>query len=167
MNARAKPFELRGWHVLFLLLSFFGAIMAVNIVFAVAAVRTFPGEAVPRSYVQGLQYNDTLAERRAQSALGWRATAALAPAASGAALSVTLTARDGTPVGDAVLSGELEWPTDARYDREVVFVQSGAGVYTADLSDLRPGRWRLRARAERAGGEALDFESELTWRPRR
>ena len=73
----ATHFQVRGWHVLTALLAFFGAIIAVNIAFAVIAVRSFPGEDVRRSYVQGLQYNDTLAERRVQQALGWQASADL------------------------------------------------------------------------------------------
>jgi nitrogen fixation protein FixH len=167
MSARAsKPFELRGVHVLAGLLAFFGAIIAVNIVFAVAAVQTFPGEDVRRSYLQGLRYNETLAERQAQSSLGWRAAAGIEAAEHGARLQVALRTRDGAPIDGAGLAGVLMWPTDSRLDRALSFVQDGAGHYVADLGDLPDGRWRLRARAETAGG-ALDFESELTWRASR
>lgn len=166
MSARAKPFELRGVHVLFALLAFFGAIVAVNVVFAVAAVQTFPGEDVPRSYLQGLRYNETLAERHAQSAQGWRAAAGIERVREGAALSVTLRTSDGAPIDGAALTGALMWPADSRRDRFLSFVQSGAGRYVANVGDLPVGRWRLRARAETETG-ALNFESELTWRASR
>jgi len=155
-------FELRGWHVLAALLAFFGAVIVVNATFIAFAVQSFPGEDVRRSYLQGLQYNETLAERRAQAALGWRANAELARSGGGAALEIRLSARDGAPINGAALTGELQWPTDARFDRALIFEQAGSGRYVARIDELPSGRWRLRARAERADG-ALDFESELTW----
>lgn len=164
MSARAKPFELRGWHVLAMLLLFFAAIIGVNIAFAVAAVSTFPGEDVQRSYIQGLHYNRTLAERRAQASLGWRAAATFAGEETNGRVIVTLSDRDGAPLQAAQVTGELERPTDARFDRQLQFVQTGTGRYAADVPNLAPGHWRLRARAV-SGGQALDFESELQWRP--
>lgn len=158
-----RAFELKGWHVLAGVLCFFGAVIAVNVVFMMAAFRTFPGEDVRRSYTQGLQYNETLAARRAQAALGWRVEAALAQGDGGAALELTLRDGAGAPLDGAVLAGALQWPTDARWDQEIAFTPLGAGRYRAELGALHDGRWRLRARAER-GADALDFESELTWR---
>lgn len=157
--------EIRGWHVLAAMLAFFGIVIAVNAAFIVFAVRSFPGEDVRRSYLQGLHYNETLAQRRAQSALGWQASASLERSEEGGILVVMLRERDGTPLTDAGLSGNLLWPTDARLDRSVVFEPAGAGRYVAHLDDLAPGRWRLRAHAQH-DDRALDFESELTWRSR-
>ena len=168
MISAAKPaFELRGAHVLATLLAFFAAIIAVNVAFAMIAIQSFPGEDVRRSYLQGLRYNDTLAQRREQAALGWHASAALNASADGALLNLALTARDGRPIEGLSLHGDLQWPTDSRFDRAVVFAPVGAGRYAARLGDLPPGRWRLRARAEDAHGASLDFESELTWRTSR
>ena len=164
MSVNAKPFELRGWHVLAMLLLFFGAIIGVNVAFAVAAVSTFPGEDVQRSYIQGLHYNQTLAERRAQAQLGWRAGAELTGGPADAQVVVTLHDRAGAPLDSAQVTGELERPTDSRFDHPLRFVRTGPGAYTADATRLLPGRWRLRARAT-SGAEALDFESELQWRP--
>lgn len=161
MSAASR--QVRGWHVLAALLAFFGAVIAVNVVFIAAAVRTFPGEDVRRSYLQGLKHNDTLAERRDQAALGWRASAVLVGGAEDAVLEVTLSERDEDPLDGVQLSGELQWPTDARLDRALDFRPAGAGRYVAALGQLPPGRWRLRAHAQRGEG-ALDFEAELTWR---
>lgn len=167
MSAAAKqPFKLRGVHVLALMLAFFGLVIAVNVVFAVVAVRSFPGEDVRRSYLQGLHYNDTLAERRAQAALGWQAATALVAADAGAALEIRLAARDGAPV-NADIAGELQRPTDARLDRALVFTQIAPGVYRAEIGALEAGVWRLRAHAGDADGGALDFESELIWQASR
>jgi nitrogen fixation protein FixH len=161
MSSIAKrPFEIRGWHVLATLLAFFAAIIAVNVGFAIVAVRTFPGEDVRRSYLQGLNYNGTLATRRAQAGLGWRASAALRKDTSGALLEVSVTS--GAPLGPLTLAGDLRRPTDARLDRALAFEQIAPGRFLARLQNLPPGAWRLRARAE-AGADALDFEADLTW----
>ncbi len=159
---RAAGFTLRGWHVLVSLLMFFGVIIAVNVLFAFAAVGTFPGEDVPHSYLQGLDYNQTLAERRAQAASGWRAIAALRPSADGALLEVDLRTRDGAGLANARIDAQMRWPADARRDRSLTFLPLGGGRYVARLGVLAPGDWQVRAHAVR-GREALDFEADLTW----
>jgi nitrogen fixation protein FixH len=166
-NIQPAGFVLRGHHVLLGMLAFFAAIIAVNVGFAIVAVRSFPGEDVRRSYLQGLNYNETIAERRAQAALGWRADATLAGGADAAVVVVNLRTRAGAPLNDATLSGELRWPTDARRDHQLTFTRQGDGRYLAQIGALPAGRWRLRARAADASGGALDFESELSWPPSR
>ena len=158
----ATGYRVRGWHVLVMMLAFFGAVIAVNVVFAVIAVRSFPGEDVRRSYLQGVQYNETLEQRREQAALGWQAAAALSPSGDGAVLEVVLRDRDGAAIDGAIVTGELQWPTTDAFDRAPSFDALGDGRYVAQLDDLQPGRWRLRAHAERDTG-SLDFEAELTW----
>ena len=155
-------FVLRGWHVLAGLLTFFGIVIAVNVVFATAAVRTFPGEDEQHPYIQGLDYNQTLHERRIQAAVGWKAETALTGDEAHAMLVIGLRTRDGTAIDGADLTGELRWPADAGRDREVVFHALGEGRYAAALGRLSPGQWRLIAHAQGEGG-SLDFESDLSW----
>ncbi|HVY84555.1 MAG TPA: FixH family protein [Caulobacterales bacterium] len=164
MNTRAAaPFELRGVHVLAGLIFCFGLVIAVNVAFAFMAVKTFPGEDEQHSYVQGLHYNHTLAERHMQAALGWRAGAALDQGPHGGELQVRLIDADEAPIDSAVVTGELERPTDSRLDRALSFAPRGDGVYIARTDNLPLGEWRLRARAQRSDG-ALDFERSFTWR---
>lgn len=160
MNGTAAT--LKGWHVLAALLGFFGVVIAVNAAFIFTAVDTFPGEDVRRSYLQGLNYNDTLADRRAQAALGWRASAAMRQGAEAAELVVVLRARDGAALDGLNITGDLGRRTSAQLDRTLAFRGQGGGVYVASLSDLEPGQWRLRGRASGAAG-TLDFETDLTW----
>lgn len=159
--------RIRGGHVLLGMLAFFAAVIAVNVTFVVLALQSFPGEDVRRSYLQGLNYNQTLADRRAQEALGWTAEAALVETADGAAVEVTLRDSAGAPLEGAVATGELRWPTSERFDRSLTFTPRGNGRYAAPVEDLAPGRWRLRAHAEQGEDRALDFEAELTWPSRR
>lgn len=157
-----RPMVLRGWHVLATMLGFFGLVIAINIAFAVAAIRTFPGEDVTHPYIQGLNYNMTVAERRAQRELGWGAAAAFYRTNEGAVLEVDLRTRDDAPLTGANLEGALRWPTDAARDRALTFEELGQGRYRARLGALSEGRWQLRAHAAR-GHDSLDFDSELIW----
>jgi nitrogen fixation protein FixH len=159
----ARPFELKGGHVLAGLLFFFAAIIAINVAFAVVAVRSFPGEDERRSYTQGLRYNDTLAERRAEAEIGWRARTEIETTANGARVVVRLSDRTGAPLADATIEGVLRWRPNESGDRTLTFVHQGEGLYSAELGPLSPGRWDLRARAHDERGQALSFEAELTW----
>lgn len=69
----ARPFQIKGAHVLASLLAFFGAVIAVDVGMAVQAYRTFPGEVSATPYEDGLQFNRTLARRNEERSLGWRA----------------------------------------------------------------------------------------------
>jgi nitrogen fixation protein FixH len=160
---QAQHGTLRGWHVLAALLSFFGIVIAVNIYFAFAAVGTFPGEDDTHPYIQGLEYNRTLAEHRAQQARGWRVSAGLTPQPRGAGLVVELSRRDGAPLAGAKVEGTLRWPTDSHRDRTLVFREVGGGRYLAALPGLGEGDWDLRATATDAEHQSLDFEADLTW----
>jgi len=165
--SRAAPAELRGVHVLAMLLFFFGAVIAINVGFGVMAVRTFPGEDERRSYTQGLHYNQTLAERREQAALGWQAQGELTPAGDGADVRVRLVDAQARPLDDVTVEGVLRWPPNISGDQPLEFRREGDGLYVAHLTTLPPGRWDLRARAHDAHGGSLDFEAGLTWPPRR
>jgi nitrogen fixation protein FixH len=162
MSARGAT-QIRGAHVLAAMLCFFAAVIAINVAFAVAAVRSFPGEDVRRSYLQGLNFNDTLAQRRAQAAIGWSVRSELIETRQGPAVHLRLRDAEGRAIRDASVEGALRWPTDARLDRSLAFEPRGDGVYVARLAQLRAGRWIMRARASNAAGGSLDFEAELTW----
>ncbi|MEL7028643.1 MAG: FixH family protein, partial [Pseudomonadota bacterium] len=110
-----ERFQLKGWHVLAALLSFFGTVFAVNAVFVTQAVRTFPGEQVEKSYLQGLEYNKVLEERAAQTALGWTASLDRAEIADGGLrLAVRVTDANGAPVPGLQVNGVLRRPAAAR-----------------------------------------------------
>jgi nitrogen fixation protein FixH len=155
--------QIRGRHVLIAMLAFFGAVIAVNVTFVVFAVQSFPGEDVRRSYLQGLNYNDTLAQRRSEAALDWSASATLIEQDGAPAVEIDLRDRQSAPIDGLTVTGELRWPTTAEFDHTLTFEPRGAGRYIARVPDLRAGRWILRGRGEQSSDRALDFEAELTW----
>lgn len=150
-------FTLKGWHVLAGMVGFFGVIFAVNTVFITLALGSFPGEETRRSYVQGLAFNDVLAQREAQAALGWTASANLTETQ----VLVAVTNADGDPVTGLAFTGALQHPADMERDRALAFEELRPGVYGADAQGLGDGQWRLTA--EVAGDTPFALEREL-WR---
>tara|TARA_R110000868_G_scaffold335060_1_gene595804 strand:+ start:793 stop:1260 length:468 start_codon:yes stop_codon:yes gene_type:complete len=148
---------LRGWHVLVMILMFFGVTIGVNATFITLALKTFPGEDVPHSYVQGINYNDTLERRQAQAELGWSARF---NAVEGALLLEVLDAED-APVSGLTLSGSMVHP-DTMQDCALSFTADRPGLYRAALACDAAGRWRVRAINN--GDAPFEVEYEL-WLP--
>lgn len=160
MNADAQK-PLKGWHVLAMLIAFFGVVVGANAAFIVAAVSSFPGEERQHAYAAGLRFNDTVNERRRQAALGWRAEMKASRAAGGATLTLHFSGRDGSPISGLKIEGELRRPVHRGEDRQVSFVSVGEGKYSAAIPDAGAGLWSLRARASGPAGEAFDLETRV------
>ena len=154
-------FILRGWHVLAMLLTFFAVVIGVDVGFSVIAVRTFPGEDIRNSYVQGNLYNETLAERAKQAALGWTAEASLGSGNGGAIVTLRLRDAKGEPLTGATVTGRLRRPATTKADRTLVFSSTGGGTYIAPAGDLQAGAWDLAVRATR-GSATFDIGARLT-----
>ncbi|MAC89398.1 FixH family protein [Maricaulis sp.] len=136
-----NPFNpLRGWHVLILILMFFGVTIGVNATFVTLALSSHPGEDVPRSYVQGLNYNDTLDRRNAQAALGWSARVNQVDGD----LVLAIDDADGAAVAGLELAGQLIHPADTGADCDLAFTEARPGVYRSTLPCGEAGDWRLR-----------------------
>lgn len=134
-----KPLTGRG--VLLWLGAFFGLILATNAVFVTAAVKTFRGEDEQQPYLQGVEYNHTLARRAQQVDLGWRATVDGQRLASGEArIQVSLRGRDGGVQHGVRLVGELRHPADENRDRVLKFSEITPGLFVAQV-EAAPGNW--------------------------
>ena len=151
-----KP--LKGWHVLLIMLGFFGVMFAVNGVFLYHAITSFPGEDVKKSYVQGLNYNQTLAARAAQAELGWRAEAGL----QGNAIVFRLQDAEARPLSDYTVIGEVRRLASQDADQVLVFQAAPGGEYVAAADTLSAGQWRLRVSVLEAGGDAVLFNVDKT-----
>ena len=139
--------ELKGWHVLVIMLAFFGVTIAVNVAFTVYAVGTFSGEDVSKPYLRGLEYNRTLEARAAQSALGWSATIDAVRGDDGATVSAHIADRDGQAKSALTVEALLRRPTDARLDRTIELASVGEGNYRAVAAGLPSGAWDVVVRA--------------------
>lgn len=126
--------ELTGRKVFLITAAAFGVIIAVNVVMAVQAVRTFPGLEVKNSYVASQTFD---AERKAQEALGWTLTESY----GAGELRLAFRDADGLPVRVEGLSATVGRTTESANDITPEFRWEN-GYYVAE-ADLAPGKWMI------------------------
>ncbi|NNE58087.1 MAG: FixH family protein [Hellea sp.] len=159
MTERAQK-RLTGRHVWYWLIGFFGIMIIANAAFVYFAVTSFRGEDVPRSYRQGLEYNQTIQKRRDQNKLGWQASYNILKTEAGQnQLILALKDKDGARLSDLSIEATLRHPTDTDLDRTLSFSQISPGLYQAK-GPIPLGQWQLRARANQAQ-TTFDFTRAL------
>ncbi len=77
MSSRTSG-EFTGRHMLFIMLAFFGVIIAVNVLMATFARTSWTGLVVENTYVASQEFNHKAAEGRAQAALHWKGRLSIA-----------------------------------------------------------------------------------------
>ena len=138
-----------GWHMTAIMLAFFGIVVAVNMLMATLATRTFGGTVVDNSYVASQNFNRWLLEARAQDRLQWRVRIA---AGDDGRLAVLATAPAG-PIEDATLVAFLTHPLGREPERELDFAALGNGAYRS-RQPMPRGRWIVRLSIRRGSEEA-------------
>jgi nitrogen fixation protein FixH len=137
-----------GRHMLAVVLLFFGTIIAVNVVLAVAATGTFPGLVVENSYVASQKFNERLANDRAEKAAGRR----LELGAPGGILDLRLASRDGSAERHLTVTALAGRPSSTREDRLIDLVETPDGYRAAEA--LPAGQWDVDIEGRR-GGELI------------
>jgi nitrogen fixation protein FixH len=133
--------EFTGKHAAAVFIGAFGVIIAVNLVLAYSAVKTFPGLEVKNSYVASQEFD---IRRDAQEALGWSVRAD----ARDGRVVLSITDAEGASVEVAKLSAVVGRATHVRDDITPDFVFDGES-YVAPV-ELGAGNWNIRmvARAD-------------------
>lgn len=158
--------ELKGWHVLAMLLAFFAVTIGVNAYFITVALTSATGEYQKKSYLQGLRYNDVIAARARQAQKGWTAELAAGPAKSGGyQVDIRVLDRDARPVNMLNLSGELRRPVQAAQDQTLAFQAAGDGLYRATAASAVPGKWHVVIAAVDATSETVFRAEKDLWLP--
>ncbi len=157
----AHSTPITGKHVLFAIVVFFAIIFAANAVFITLALQSFPGETEKHAYVQGLRYNEVLAEREAQAALGWRAEVSrVERAGDGAIIELRLYDAAGQVLSGLRIEGALRRPVQDHEDTALVFTSTPGGAYRAAAA-LTPGVWDLTAEAASENGAKLNIAARI------
>ncbi len=125
-----------GWHMLAMMVSFFGVVIAVNFTMARMAYTSFGGIVVENSYVASQEFNGWLEQAEAQDALGWQVESQWR---EDGRIAVTVA---GAPDLQSV-SAMVRHPLGRLPDRELHFVRTPDGSYVSDEA-LPAGRWTLR-----------------------
>jgi nitrogen fixation protein FixH len=160
------PRQITGRAVLFGMLAFFGVVFAVNGALIYFAVDSWSGLSTERPFEAGRDHDRTLAQAEVQAALGWRSAVVLAPGTAGnRAVEVTLTGRDGTPLGGLEVELALRRPSRGDLDQRLRLRETTAGRYRGTVALLLPGRWYADIRVRDADGSRYRMEHEITAEP--
>lgn len=140
--------EFTGFHMLAILVAFFGVTITVNVTMAVLASRTWSGLVVPNSYVASQNFDEDQAEAARQKALGW--TQKLTH--SGDVLLVRLAGRDGAGLSGLKVVVKIGHPVTSQFDRSLTLTETAPGTYESPAA-LGQGIWDADVTASGASGE--------------
>jgi nitrogen fixation protein FixH len=149
---RSSPKPLTGHKVLFMLVAFFGVVIAVNMTMMKLAILTLPGTEVDSAYSASLAYEKEIIAARDQNARNWTVDAHVQRSGQGGAtLQVEARDHNGQPMSGLKFQGRFERPTDRRADLPVVLAEVGIGIYRGSALVIAPGQWDLVLEGVSAG----------------
>ena len=145
---------MKGHHVLFWLMGFFGLMLVVNGVFLWAAITSFPGEDVHHSYLQGIHFNDRLSAQAYQEKMGWRSEVGLLTSDDGDVLICRILGPDGSALPAGPVTAEIRRAASQNSDIVLTLAPVGGGEYRASLPLLSEGAWHVIIDTEIRDGDA-------------
>lgn len=160
-NPTTQAKQLSGKHVLFGLLSFFAVIFIVNGIFLSKAISSFPGEITKKSYIQGINYNDTIERKRAQQELGWIAEVGTVSLKTGNALLVRLFDERNMPLEGLSVTALLSQHSNGHKTLEAELEPLGGGEYSISVDALTKGRWTSQILVSSNEGASFEVKKEI------
>ncbi|MHB1103330.1 MAG: FixH family protein [Devosia sp.] len=161
MRPRAIPTPVQGTftgrHMFLVMCGFFGIIIAVNLVMAIAASVTWSGLVVQNSYVASQEFQNKHDALERQKALGWAASFSYAPGRA------RFTLRDGAgdPVDLGPITLQISRPVGTEDDQAVRLERAPDGGYVAML-DLRKGVWDALIATDTTAQGPFEFRERFT-----
>ncbi len=131
-----RPREFTGYHMLGVLVLFFGTIITVNVIMARFAITTWTGLVVENSYVASQEFNTKAAEMKAIAALGY--TVQLESSDKG--FFVDLADRNGAPVSSDVVVIQFHHPVGQVGDETLTLMPRGNGRFATEQI-IPEGEW--------------------------
>ncbi|HEY9056951.1 MAG TPA: FixH family protein [Aurantimonas sp.] len=131
-----RPREFTGWHMVAVMVLFFGTIISVNLVLAYFANSSWSGLVVQNSYVESQRFDAQTAVKRRQAALGWTVHTSY----EGGVFAVSLADAEGRPIRDVSVEATIGRPTTEREDRTLRLKPVRGGDYAAPTK-LGTGLW--------------------------
>ncbi|MFO1133459.1 MAG: FixH family protein [Hyphomicrobiales bacterium] len=138
MSMASTQKEIKGGHVLAMLIAFFGVIIGVNLVMAWFANSTWSGLVVENGYVASQEFDKNLAKAKAQEALGWDVGFAF----DKNDIRITFADAKGAKIDSLNLTGKLQRTVTDKEDQVLTFSWMGSGLYKAPAR-LGPGLWEV------------------------
>ncbi|MEX3009887.1 FixH family protein [Hoeflea sp. TYP-13] len=135
-----------GWHMLGVMVLFFGTVIAVNMTMAYFAGSSWSGLIVKNTYVASQKFDDEVIETERMKAKGWASQLDV----GGDAVVYSLKNALGKPiVADEVLAA-FNRPVGEDQDRVLSLEARADGSY-ASAHDLAAGQWLVKVTATRGG----------------
>lgn len=149
-----KAFTFTGWHMLAIMLAFFGTIITVNFTMAYFATSTWSGLVVKNTYVASQEFNGKTAAIKEMLATGIAGDLSV----DTKGMRYRLTLPNNLPVvADSVLA-HFKRPVGEHQDFELVLTPAGDGLYLAETAVL-PGSWIVEIKATK-GGKMIMHEAK-------
>ncbi len=143
----------RSWWIPWAFVGFFVVVFGANGIMVFFAFDSWTGITTEDAYIKGLDYNEQIADARAQQALGWQGELGFVPnGPQNGLLELKLKDRYGTAISEAVVTAVFVRPTHAGHDLEVALEDAGGGRYAAEVALPLAGQWDVRLRAEHERG---------------
>jgi len=152
-----KPFTFTGWHMLAIMLAFFGTIITVNFTMAYLATSTWSGLVVKNTYVASQQFNGKTAAIREMLATG--IAGELSVDAKG--MRYRLTLPENTPVIADSITAHFKRPVGTAQDFELQLTPAGDGLYLAEM-DVLAGSWIVEIQAIKDGKMIMHEAKRIT-----
>lgn len=146
-KSREKPdFTFTGWHMLTIMLLFFGTIISVNVTMAWNAVTSWSGLVVPNTYVASQQFNGKAEAAKARAASG--IVGALHIEGNAIAYDVSHPQRGAIDTDSVTLN--FRRPVGEKQDFSLNLDKQAINIFTAK-HDLAAGDWIVEAIAMKDG----------------
>lgn len=136
-NPTPKRRQFTGYHMILVMVAFFGTIITVNMIMAWHATHSWTGLVVKSSYVASQHFNEVTAQKQAHAAMGWQTAIDY----QDQQLTVTVTDNTGSVIENAIVTAALGRPAHEQLDRTLQFAETNAGTYTVS-EVLEPGLWQ-------------------------
>ncbi len=135
-----------GWHMLVVMVLFFGTIISVNVTMAYLATSSWSGLIVKNTYVASQQFDEDVAETREMKSQGWSSRISV----NSGLVRYELTDNAGMAVPADTVTATLSRPADEAHDQTFVLKRTGEGNYSAP-AELNSGQWLIQIVTSRGG----------------
>ena len=153
---KQQGFVFTGWHMLGIMVLFFGTIISVNLVMAWNAVRSWSGLVVQNTYVASQEFNGKVAEARAFAKSGIEGALTIE---NGRVVYRAVDAK-GAPLSADAVTAVFKRPVDEREDFSLPLEKTGKGEFFAERA-ITPGQWVVDI-STTSGGERIFHQTVRT-----
>lgn len=143
---KEQGFVFTGWHMLGVMVLFFGTIITVNLIMAWNASHSWSGLVVPNTYVASQQFNGKVAEAKALAASGIEGSLTI----EAGRVAYRVVDAKGAPLVADDVSAVFKRPVDERDDFTLALQPDGQGLFTAER-DIASGQWVVDIATRKAG----------------